>query len=321
MRVALIAEEATGRRCAARIADRADTTLVTLVTDDPQQRERAEPIDGVQVLPAAAVHERPPADLETPDLLLNVHSLHRLGAAWLDWPRIGAFNLHPGPLPECAGLNAPSWSIWHGAAEHGATIHWMAETIDTGDLALEARFPLQPNHTGLGVATQTARLGLDLLDQLLDHAAAHTIPRRPQDLARRRYFRAGPPDHGRLSWDWPAERIVRLWRASDYGPFAAPWGYPRIETDHGELELRQIRDAAEDAAAGADAAAIFGKPGAARPAPAADSAAVHGADPRHERAFAGLWVGCADGAVHVGSARRPGEPWSSAAALLDEFAR
>src|SRR6266700_8356095 len=37
------------------------------------------------------------------DLLLNVHSLHVINSEVLRAPRIGSFNLHPGPLPRYAG--------------------------------------------------------------------------------------------------------------------------------------------------------------------------------------------------------------------------
>jgi len=45
---------------------------------------------------------------EEVDLLLNVHSLHVVRPEVLRAPRIGSFNLHPGPLPRYAGLDAVS---------------------------------------------------------------------------------------------------------------------------------------------------------------------------------------------------------------------
>ena len=56
----------------------------------------------------------------------------------LEAPRIGSFNLHPGPLPEYAGLNAPSWAIYHGEQEHRVTLHWLDAGIDTGPIAYGA---------------------------------------------------------------------------------------------------------------------------------------------------------------------------------------
>ena len=67
------------------------------------------------------------------DLLLNVHSLYLIARRTVvAAPRIGSFNLHPGPLPEYAGLNTPSWAIYNGEREHGVTVHWMEPGVDTG---------------------------------------------------------------------------------------------------------------------------------------------------------------------------------------------
>src|SRR3982751_78292 len=69
------------------------------------------------------------------DLLLNVHGFYVLPSAVVEAPLIGSFNLHPGPLPRYAGLNSPSWAIYHGEHTHGVTLHWMDAGIDTGAVA------------------------------------------------------------------------------------------------------------------------------------------------------------------------------------------
>jgi len=57
--------------------------------------------------------------------------------AVLGVPARGAWNLHPGPLPRYAGLNAPSWAIYRGEQRHGVTVHRMDRGIDTGDIAYQ----------------------------------------------------------------------------------------------------------------------------------------------------------------------------------------
>ena len=48
------------------------------------------------------------------DILINVHSNIIICNEVLTSPQIGSFNLHPGPLPEYAGLNPISWAIYNG---------------------------------------------------------------------------------------------------------------------------------------------------------------------------------------------------------------
>jgi UDP-4-amino-4-deoxy-L-arabinose formyltransferase/UDP-glucuronic acid dehydrogenase (UDP-4-keto-hexauronic acid decarboxylating) len=51
---------------------------------------------------------------ERVDVVLNVHSLFLIRKEVLEAPRLGSFNLHPGPLPRYAGLNPVCWAIKAG---------------------------------------------------------------------------------------------------------------------------------------------------------------------------------------------------------------
>jgi methionyl-tRNA formyltransferase len=179
------------------------------------------------------------------DLLLNVHSLYVIRPEVVAAPRIGSFNLHPGPLPELAGLNAPSWAIYLGERSHGVTVHWMAPGIDTGAIAFEERFDLGDDDTGLSVSVACVRRGVPLVLRLLAAAAeggAAAIPAIEQDLSRRRYFGREVPQEGRLDWAQPARRVVDFVRACDFLPFPSPWGHPR--TTLGGRELAVVKASA-----------------------------------------------------------------------------
>ncbi|PYU56687.1 MAG: hypothetical protein DMG55_22990 [Acidobacteria bacterium] len=180
---------------------------------------------------------------EEVDLLLNVHSLYVIHGTVLGAPRIGAFNLHPGPLPRYAGLNAVSWAIYQGERSHGVTVHWMAPEIDAGPIAYQSLFPIDENDTALSLAARCVREGLPLMMRLLDVAAKHPaeIPAVPQDIEKREYFPAGVPEGGRLSWQWPAQKIVDFVRACDYFPFRSPWGHPRTSMGTQELAVVKAR--------------------------------------------------------------------------------
>ena len=200
--------------------------------------------EGVPLWPAELVRDPTLAQkltAEGVDLLLNVHSLLLVRAEVVAAPRVGSFNLHPGPLPEYAGLNAPSWAIANGEHRHAATLHWMEPGLDTGPVAYEASFPIEPEDTGLSLSAKCVRHGLPLLDELLAAEPA-AIPRRPQDLSRRRLYTRGEiPYGGLVDWSLPARQILDFVRASDYGPFPSPWGRP--QTRLGGVELRVLRAA------------------------------------------------------------------------------
>lgn len=187
---------------------------------------------GLEVLPAKLVKDASFAALVREwevDLLLNVHSLHIVADAVIAAPRIGAFNLHPGPLPSYAGLNTPGWAIYNGETEYGVTVHWMQPGIDTGPIAFEERFPMPPKVTALALAGECTRRGVALLKRLIEcaEAGADAIPRTPQDVSARKYYaRSRVPQGGEVDWSRPADSVARFARAFDYGPFASPWGRP-----------------------------------------------------------------------------------------------
>jgi methionyl-tRNA formyltransferase len=186
---------------------------------------------GVPVLPATLVREASTADWlvrEQVDLLLNVHSLFRVHPAVVTAPRIGSFNLHPGPLPDYAGLNAPSWAIFNGESTHAVTLHWMEAEIDSGPVVYSASFPITERDTGLSVSAACVREGLPLLARLLDVAADDpaTIPAEPQDESRRRWYGREVPNDGRIAWSRSGRELVDFVRACDYLPFVSPWGHP-----------------------------------------------------------------------------------------------
>ena len=61
-------------------------------------------------------------------------------------------NLHPGPLPQYAGLNVPSWAIYNGEVTHGVSLHRMDSGIDTGPIAYQASVLIGPRDTGLSLS-------------------------------------------------------------------------------------------------------------------------------------------------------------------------
>jgi methionyl-tRNA formyltransferase len=233
--VLLVAEEAAGIQVLRRLAA-SDHTIVAVLTAPPTRGGGATVASvaaglGVPVQPSEGVRDPHLADWirrERVDLLLNVHSLFVIHEDVVAAPMLGSFNLHPGPLPEYAGLNAPSWAIYHGERRHAVTVHWMEPRIDTGAIAYEQAFDVAETDTGLSLSLRCVREGLPLLERLLEVAArdVEAIPARPQDLTLRRYFGRKPPQEGRVDWSRSAVQVVDFVRACDYFPFPSPWGSP-----------------------------------------------------------------------------------------------
>src|SRR5262249_9160099 len=176
------------------------------------------------------------------DVLLNVHSLHIVKAEVIDALNVGAFNVHPGPLPEYAGMNAPSWAVLNGEKQHGVTLHWMTAGIDEGDIAYQERFDLSEQDTGLTVSAECVKLGLQLINVLLSqlHQDARRIPKIVQDRSKRRYFGPRAPFEGKVQWTMNSEQLDRFVRACDYFPLTSPLGYPAAKLNGRTIALKKV---------------------------------------------------------------------------------
>src|SRR3954471_7318713 len=157
LRVLLIADDAAGVQTLRMLAGtvRAGAAVIPRVVEMAAVGATVAGVAsrlGYPLWPARVTLEPDFADLirqQRVDLLLNVHARYVLQEDVVTAPTIGSFNLHPGPLPQYAGLNAPSWAIYHGETSHGVTVHWMDKGIDTGAIAYSAELPVDADDTGL----------------------------------------------------------------------------------------------------------------------------------------------------------------------------
>lgn len=250
LRIVLVGEESAGLRVLRQLESTRHTVVAVLARAARPGKEGVE--EGVAALalrlglplwlpelvesPAFAETLR----RERVDLLLNVHSLHIAAAEVVAAPLLGSFNLHPGPLPAYAGLDAPSWAIYNRESRHGCTLHWMTAEVDAGPVAYAASFALDPDETAISLYLKCVRHGVPLVALLVADATSsgrNAIPALPQEPAERRYFSRLPPHEGRLLWALEAHRLEALIRACDYGPFDSPWGKAKTSVEGMEIEV------------------------------------------------------------------------------------
>lgn len=244
LNIVLVCEESAGMQTL-RLLIRSPHHLVTVVTSESDA-----PSSIWTVAQKAEIETIPAADIRLPDfasrlvqrntdVLLNVHSLCLIPGNVLEACRVGAFNLHPGPLPQYAGLDVPNWAIYNGERRHGVTLHHMATRVDAGFIAYHDEFDIGPSDTGLTLMSRCVRAGIPLVEQLLTqlYADAEAVPRLAQDLTQRHYYRREPPNGGWLDWTRTAAEVARHVRASDYLPFASPWGFPQTMVGHTRVQV------------------------------------------------------------------------------------
>ncbi|HET8937023.1 MAG TPA: MupA/Atu3671 family FMN-dependent luciferase-like monooxygenase [Polyangiales bacterium] len=157
------------------------------------------------------------------DYLFAITFLRVIPKAVLALPKRAAINFHDGPLPHYAGLNAPSWALINQEREYGITWHVMTERLDGGEVLKQVSFEINDDETSLSLNTRCFGLAIESFSTLIDELAQGTEKRQPQQPpsdAKRAYFGryARPAAATLLDFSEPAEKLVALLRALDFGP-------------------------------------------------------------------------------------------------------
>ena len=162
------------------------------------------------------------------DLVFSVNNFQILREPFLAVPTRGVINFHNAPLPRYAGLNACTWALADGRAEHGVTWHLVDASVDSGDILAQEMFPIPAGATALTLVMDCIRRGAALLARTLDDMVAGTIEPWAQDQAERIFHRRDEiPNQGNVDFAWPFARLDGFVRALNFHPMPNELAHPR----------------------------------------------------------------------------------------------
>ena len=139
----------------------------------------------------------------------------------LDVPRMGCLNIHASLLPRWRGAAPIHRAIEAGDRETGVTIMRMDAGLDTGDMLLAQRVPIDGDDTTGSLHDKLAGLGARLIVQALERAAAGRLEPARQPEAGVTYAHKVEKAEAVIDWTQPAEVIARRIRAFDPTPGAS----------------------------------------------------------------------------------------------------
>ena len=148
-----------------------------------------------------------------PDFLFSFYYRQMLKPPLLALAARGALNMHGSLLPKYRGRAPVNWAIIHGASQTGATLHYMTEKPDAGDIVAQSAVPILPDDTAKDVFDKVTVAAEVALHAALPSLIAGTAPRRAQDPAEATYFGGRKPEDGTIDWSQPAPTIHNLVRA------------------------------------------------------------------------------------------------------------
>ncbi|TKW66618.1 MAG: methionyl-tRNA formyltransferase [Paracoccus denitrificans] len=179
-----------------------------------------------------------------PDLIMIIGWSQLVGPEMLALPRIGVLGFHPAPLPKMRGRAVIPWQILTGQEQGGATLFWVAEGVDDGDIAAQSVFDIDPaTIDARGLYDRAVDEIVRLLPALLTDLAAGKRPAQSQDDSRATICARRRPEDGEIDWSRPATEIERLIRA--VGP-----PYPGASTRDAKGAVLTITSARIDARVG-----------------------------------------------------------------------
>jgi methionyl-tRNA formyltransferase len=153
-----------------------------------------------------------------PDLIISARFSHIFKADAIALPRHGIINIHPGQLPQYAGLFAPMRSIAEGRGALSFSMHFIDTGIDTGPMIATGSIPYGAQDDLLDKIAALYPMAIPaLLDAINTLAAGRPLQTQVQDRQRRRY--RSMPDAAEINAFLSAGN--RFWHPASYHALVA----------------------------------------------------------------------------------------------------
>lgn len=114
------------------------------------------------------------------DYIIGIHYPYIISKELLDKPKFGFLNLHPAYLPFNRGWHTPSWSILDSTPA-GATLHFMSENLDMGDIIHQERIDISLTDTANSLYQKLKQLELKVFVDAFDDIVNNDISRIKQN--------------------------------------------------------------------------------------------------------------------------------------------
>ena len=148
-----------------------------------------------------------------PDLLLAAGWYYLLDAKLRGIAPAGAVGIHGSCLPRYRGGAPLVWQMIRGERSAGASLFYLEDGVDTGDVIGMRQFPIEEADTIADVMARMEEAAVGLLREFLPQLAEGTAPRHPQREEDASIFPQRSPEDGEIDWTRPAPEIRNFIRA------------------------------------------------------------------------------------------------------------
>jgi methionyl-tRNA formyltransferase len=149
-----------------------------------------------------------------PDLIFVIGLSQIISKEILSIPKIGCVGFHPTPLPKMRGRAAIPWMILLGVKESAATLFFLDEGIDSGDIIDQEKYFIEEDDYAWDVYNKACVALETLVERNLPLLAEGKVTRIPQNEKEATYLSKRVPSDGLINWDNSSDSILRIIRAT-----------------------------------------------------------------------------------------------------------
>jgi len=131
----------------------------------------------------------------------------------LDGTKFGCVNIHPSLLPKWRGASPIQRPLMAGDRETGITIIKMDKGVDSGEIMVQEKFPLDGSETYADLAEKLSQIGAEILVKTLKKLRDGNVVLIKQDDALTSYAKKIEKEECKINWQESAEIIERKIRA------------------------------------------------------------------------------------------------------------
>ncbi|MFA5238684.1 MAG: formyltransferase family protein [Phycisphaerae bacterium] len=139
-----------------------------------------------------------------PDLIISVSMNQIVKKQTLQMPPQGCINVHCAPLPRYGGMSPYVWTLANNETQSAATIHYMEEGLDEGDIIVQQNVPVVKNDSAFALFYRCCLQAANLLIKVVDDIETHTATSYKQDLSQKTYF------------SWPNKKCMKELHKNGY---------------------------------------------------------------------------------------------------------
>lgn len=139
-----------------------------------------------------------------PDLIVSVSMNQIVKKEILEMPPKRCINVHCAPLPRYGGMSPYVWALAEDEDHSAATIHYMDEGLDVGDIIVQEKVGVVKNDSAFALFYRCCLRAGELLVKAVDEIETGTVTSYEQDLSNKTYF------------SWPTKQCVKDLRKNGY---------------------------------------------------------------------------------------------------------